>query len=159
MISYDQNGNVTPYKRIRLTLPEVDSYFVTAFPESTKRPVLYNYFKNYIDELKQLIARPVQQWLGGSFISNKLDPNDIDCVNLIVFNENLELTIDILMPYLLLGGSRDTYQVDGHLIAVYPTTDERYEAITLPSMAYWQGFLMKDRQDNPRGIVELINND
>ena len=61
------------------------------------------------------------------------------------------------MPYLLIGGSQDTYYVDGHLIAVYPITDERYKAITLPSMAYWQDFLMKDRQDNPRGIIELIN--
>ncbi|QDK83519.1 hypothetical protein EXU85_34930 [Spirosoma sp. KCTC 42546] len=101
----------------------------------------------------------IHQWLGGSFISAKINPNDIDCVNLIVFNESLEESIDSLIPYLLIGGSRDTYYVDGHLIAIYPPTDERYEAITLPSINYWQAFLMKDRQDNPRGIIELIDAD
>ncbi|GAB3944505.1 hypothetical protein GCM10028805_12120 [Spirosoma harenae] len=61
------------------------------------------------------------------------------------------------MPFLVIGGSRDTYRVNGRLIAVYPQTDERFELITVPSIAYWRSFLMKDRQDNPRGIVERID--
>jgi len=76
---------------------------------------------------------------------------------LIEFDEELDHNVESILPYLLIGGSRDSYRVDGHLIAVYPITDERYELITVPSMAYWQTFFMNDRQDNPRGFIELIN--
>ena len=159
MISFDQNGNLIPYTCIRLKPTEIAKYFVADFPESKTRPVLYNHFLHYATDLSHVLNQAVHQWLGGSFISTKLDPNDIDCVNLIVFNERLEQNVDSLIPYLLIGGSSDTYHVDGHLIAVYPSTDERYEAITLPSITYWQRFLMNDRQNNPRGIVELIDAD
>lgn len=159
MISFDQHGNLIPYVSIRLKLTEISEHFVRAFPDSETRPILYNHFLRYVADLSQLLNQPLQQWLGGSFISNKLDPNDIDCVNLILFNDHLEQAIDALIPYLLIGGSRDTYHVDGHLIAIYPPTDERYEAITLPSITYWQTFLKHDRQNNPRGIVELIDAD
>lgn len=159
MISFDHNGNLTPYSLIRLKLTDVFNHFISDFPQSTTRSVLYNHFLAYINDLTYILDQSLHQWLGGSFISSKVDPNDVDCVNLIVFNESLEKSIDLLIPYLLIGGSRDTYFVDGHLIAIYPSTDERYEAITLPSINYWQAFLMRDRQDNPRGIIELIDAD
>ncbi len=159
MISFDQYGNLTPYTCIRLKREEIVKYFVVDFPESTTRPTLYNHFVHYMTNLNHVLNQSVQQWLGGSFISTKLNPNDIDCVNLIVFNERLEQNVDALMPYLLIGGSRDTYRVDGHLIAIYLTTDERYNVITVPSINYWQAFLMNDRQNNPRGIIELIDAD
>jgi hypothetical protein len=155
MISFDKNGNVTPYDRIELTLQEITQHFVNDFPESTSRPILCNNFIQYVNDLHAVINASPLQWLGGSFISMKLDPNDVDCVNLISFNAGLEQNIEPLIPYLLIGGSRETYYVDGHLIAIYPPTDERYEAITIPSMAYWKTFLMNDRHNNPRGIVEI----
>lgn len=157
MISFDQYGNLTPYTRICLTLPQLVTHFVDAFPESATRFVLHDHFMNYIVDLSRLLDQPIQQWLGGSFISAKLNPNDIDCVNLIAFNEGLEQHVNLLIPYLMIGGSSDKYHVDGHLIAIYPLTDERYEAITVPSITYWQAFLMNDRQNNPRGIVELMD--
>ncbi|WP_371731977.1 hypothetical protein [Spirosoma sp. KCTC 42546] len=159
MISFDHNGNLIPYALISLNPSDIFTYFVAPFPESTARPILHNHYLSYVNDLTHLLNQSIHQWLGGSFISAKINPNDIDCVNLIVFNESLEESIDSLIPYLLIGGSRDTYYVDGHLIAIYPPTDERYEAITLPSINYWQAFLMKDRQDNPRGIIELIDAD
>lgn len=155
MISFDQNGNVTPYDCLKLTLQEVTQHFVNDFPESASRPLLFNSFLHYVIKLNAAINQPALQWLGGSFISMKLDPNDVDCVNLIAFNERLEQNAEPLIPYLLIGGSRETYYVDGHLIAIYPPTDKRYEAITLPSMTYWRTFLMNDRNNNPRGIVEI----
>lgn len=157
MVTFDQNGNLTPYSLISLALTDIETYFVISFPEFSSRTVLYWSFKTYISALTEVLKRFPRQWLGGSFISNKLNPNDVDCVNLIEFDENVERNIGALLLYLLIGGSRDSYQVDGHLIAVYPVTDERYELITLPSIAYWQTFFMKDRQDNPRGFIEVTN--
>lgn len=159
MSSFDQNGNLIPYTFVSLKLAEINRDFVISFPASTTHFSLYTHFVSYTSALKELVAQSIHQWLGGSFISAKSDPNDIDCVNLIEFNEKLEQNVDLLMPFLLIGGSHDTYYVDGHLIAIYPPNDERYEAITVPSMTYWQLFLMNDKQNNPRGIVELTDID
>ena len=157
MISFDTNGNLVPYDCIKLTLHEVKAHFVDAFSESTLRSILFNSFINYVDDLHESINQAIQQWLGGSFISMKVNPNDVDCVNLISFDKWLDQNVELLIPYLLIGGSRDTYSVDGHLIAIYPPTDERYEAITIPFITYWQNFLMNDRHNNPRGIVEIAH--
>lgn len=107
MISFDQLGNLTPYRLIQLPLALLRPYFVEDFPKSATRQNLYFHFDSYVHDLKASIDQYPQQWLGGSFISTKLNPNDIDCVNLVLFNETLEQNIDSLIPYLLIGGSRD----------------------------------------------------
>jgi hypothetical protein len=63
--------------------------------------------------------------------------------------------VSVLIPLMLIGGSVDRFGVDGHLVAMYPESDERYRLITQPSRDYWLDFLQKDRDDQPRGFLEL----
>jgi hypothetical protein len=74
---------------------------------------------------------------------------------LINFDDTTELLIEKLLPFFLIGGSRDNYLIDGHLLAVYAENDERYQLITEPVRKYWKDWLGKDKKDNARGFVEL----
>lgn len=154
-VIFDQYGNLVPPRRLSLTSEQVELLFVNEFSDSKQRRMLWLEFGRYRQELHLFLQMTIQQWLGGSFISQKLEPNDIDVVNLIPFTERLDREIDLLMAFLLIGGSKEEYGVDGHFVAIYPESNERYGAIPLPSLMYWQTWLGHDRNENPRGFIEM----
>lgn len=154
-IEFDKNGNVEPYEAISASLRELNETFVAGFEKSVTRPTLFEGYGRYIDALEATLSDDFQQWVGGSFISAKLNPNDIDVVNLVAFDEKMDAKLATLMPFLLIGGSLETFGVDGHLLAIYPPSDERFTTITEPVRSYWQNWLSHDRDNNPRGFLEL----
>jgi len=153
-IQFDINGNLTPSRIFSITLPLLEKYFVTTLGGETREELFRNYTR-YINDLYNVLSVDFNQWVGGSFISTKSQPNDIDIVNLINFDNTTELLIEKLLPFFLIGGSKDNYLVDGHLLAIYAENDERYQLITEPVRKYWKDWLGKDKKNNARGFVEL----
>lgn len=77
--------------RVQLTLLAVEQSWVSAIPTSTTRPALWEQFKNYLGKFAHVEREALSQgwldngeslvnyvWLGGSFISDKDDPDNID---------------------------------------------------------------------------------
>ncbi len=153
-LRFDTNGNLTPPQIFRITLPLLEELFVDRIG-GEKRKELFRHYTRYINDLRNVLSDDFKQWIGGSFISIKSQPNDIDIVNLIKFDDNTELLIEKLLPFFLIGGAKDNYCVDGHLLAIYAENDERYHSITEPVRRYWNNWLGKDREDNVRGFIEL----
>lgn len=52
---------------------------VEKFPRSTRREILWNNFVEIVGQLKSL-KLPCKIWLDGSFLTEKIDPDDIDLV-------------------------------------------------------------------------------
>ena len=154
-MTFDARGNLRPYEPIPTTLAELHRSFVASFPNSMARPRLFAGYRRYCSELAQLLPSVFSHWIGGSFASAKLNPEDVDVVNLVPFDEAMEEEIPNLLPFLLIGGSKEAFSVDGHLLALYPETDERFSTITEPVRAYWRNWLSHDRDDHPRGFLEL----
>jgi hypothetical protein len=153
-LQFDNNGNLTPPQIFLITLSLLEEHFVNRIG-GEKRKELFRHYTRYIKDFHGVLSDNFVQWIGGSFISIKSQPNDIDIVNLIKFDDTTELLIEGILPFLLIGGSKDTYLVDGHLLAIYPENDERYHLITEPVRNYWSNWLGKDRKNNLRGFVEL----
>ena len=80
-ITFDKNGNPKPYKLVELTIERFEKIF-TSIPDKKARADLISKYKKYILEFYQNIApKEWQQWIGGSFTTQKEYPNDIDLVN------------------------------------------------------------------------------
>ncbi|MDU5948073.1 MAG: hypothetical protein E6Z15_13595 [Paenibacillus macerans] len=72
------NGNLTPGIHT-YNLSEFELQFVRDFSTSVRRSVVYHHFKQWIEQLLKILP-PRYVWLDGSFLTQKVDPNDIDLV-------------------------------------------------------------------------------
>lgn len=147
-MNFDDQGNLFPYEIISTTPTQM----AESLTDSAKRRELFNLFTAYSRDLQFVLNSPFDQLVGGSFVSRLPEPNDIDVANLIALPDPDDDLIEAIMPFLLIGGSMDTYQIDGHLIPVYAPDDERY-ANTIARIAYFRRWFGFDRHDFPRGIL------
>lgn len=153
-MTFDERGNPTPYDIIQFTLAGVVSNFSGTSELNLYRNSLFTDYKRYHDDLRTALRTDFQQWLGGSFISKKAKPSDVDVANLIPYSDALNERLDELMPFFLIGGSNEGYRVDGHLIPMYTKTDPR-SANTIERLAYFRHWFGHDREDHPKGIIEI----
>ncbi len=77
---FNTRGFILPYQRIVSSVEEIEEVFVTPFPDSETRQVIFDHYLNYIDEFQRLVTPQFTHWLDGSFMSQKLNPNDLDFV-------------------------------------------------------------------------------
>ena len=80
MLQFDKNGYIVPYETHQTTLDEFQQVFVDAFPESETRQRLFDNYLGWIFDFQRDIFPYFTQWINGSFVTQKLNPNDIDFV-------------------------------------------------------------------------------
>ena len=153
-VDFDSNGNLIPYDKLKFDLEILKQTFVNDFPSSSTRQQLFEGLNRYRNEFFEEVNSNFIQWIGGSFVTKKLDPLDIDLANLIPFNEKMDLDIERLIPFLTVGGSVDVYGIDGYLIPIYESGDERFENTQL-RLKYFNDWFGHDRNDNQKGFVEI----
>ena len=150
---FDNQGNLFPYELVRSDIPLIAEHL----GGTNRRNRLLTLFTQYVGELSGTLNCSFEQLVGGSFVNCKAQPNDIDVANLIVLPDPDDTLIESIMPFLTLGGSLETFSVDGHLIPVYQESDERYTN-TVARIAYFRKWFGIDRNDQPRGILHLTHN-
>lgn len=79
-LDFDEFGNLTPYKIIETDLITLEAYFVTAFPKSKTRKRLFENYLSYIYRFQDEVFPIFEQWIDGSFVTQKENPKDIDIV-------------------------------------------------------------------------------
>jgi len=62
-----------------LTLPQLHALAVAPFPQDTRRQDLFDKLTTWAGAVRSAGARGIL-WLDGSFLTQKPQPNDIDCV-------------------------------------------------------------------------------
>ena len=99
------------------------------------------------------------QWVDGSFVSNKENPNDIDFVNLIdfdIYKKNEQIIESKFRKY----GAKNHYKrIDAYAVKVYPEGHSK-ETITNFDLVYWQNWFTKTKKNRmkrnfPKGFIEL----
>lgn len=134
-------------------LNEFEKIFVNDFYESQSRKVI---FKGFIKWLKQLLTfcYPDEIWIDGSFVTSKINPNDIDVVVfvdlMVLYNNKIELEE---MRNFGEENFCDTY------IAFSPNEIYPGNVKLINHRNYWKGQFGFDREDNPKGIVKISNDD
>lgn len=79
MLQFNNQGYLFPADIIEIDLITFQEYFI--FNET--RQELFDAYLSFNDKLQSLIDAPYQQWVNGSFTTQKGKPNDIDVVSFI----------------------------------------------------------------------------
>jgi hypothetical protein len=63
-----------------LSEADLETLTVTNFKASTRRPKLWRSLMRFCEELRDLGIAPCRLWLNGSFLTEKVEPDDIDLI-------------------------------------------------------------------------------
>lgn len=118
---------------------EFRTAMVDAFPRSTSRPPLFEYWELHRRALGDLL--PVQeQWINGSYVTSKVEPGDVDIVTLFEGSafDALPDHTKLLVRTLLLGKyTRHFWRCDSYPIPTYPPGHPN-KVIEDQQRAYWE---------------------
>lgn len=142
MLQFDQKGFLQPDTNLPCDLGEMRRIFVDGFPHSDVRLVLFGNFLEYCrDLMKTTGTEALVVWVGGSFVTQKVKPNDVDVVvfleTSIIDRFESELKAAFKFP-----ASKTKYNVDAYVVRVYPESDRNF-ALTQSDRLDWLNFWTK----------------
>jgi hypothetical protein len=152
IFEFDKLGYLQPYHLVECDLDDLKANFVDAFPLSNTRQGLWNYYIQYVDDLQQHITPHFAQWIDGSFITQALDPKDIDLVTFIdtqVFKEK-ESDLEGYWSFAL-----EDQGLDAYLVEVYQENSDQYQQLTVHYRNLWLNRFGKDREGKPKGLIQI----
>ena len=85
-MTYDFRGNLTPYDITQFSFETFVEHFVDEFEDSTTRKLIFEQYQRYLLDIRTMITDDFVQWIDGSFVSRKTNPNDIDVVTFLDFD-------------------------------------------------------------------------
>lgn len=155
---HDSNGYLVPGFH-KFDIPTFVKTFVESDPTSNTRGEIFEGYCEYCNILIpfNFIKR---QWINGSYVTKKLDPNDIDVIN-IVDSKAIESNESLILYIKSLEAGYETacekYKCDAHFITEYPVDDPRRE-IFEKSAELWIDIkegVYSTQNGVRKGIVEL----
>ena len=157
LVDFDLIGHLAPYTVIPSTFEAFEGLLVQPFPTHSTRFSLLDGYKRYLERLKTVLNVNFYQWVDGSFVTEKMNPNDIDVVTFVphevFFRKEREL-MGLIAPE-----SKLIYKVDAAFVPVYPT-NHRLHQVTEWDMNFWKGFYGHTRPDiqnnkMQKGFIQL----
>ena len=155
--SFNSRGFIMPYKKIESSVAEIEEVFVKPFPQSETRQLIFENYLDYLDEFQRLVTPDFTNWLDGSFMSKKLNPNDLDFVAFIdyrVYERKEEQIFRIVEKYGYL-------KLDNYVSQIFPISHPRH-AETEQFKRYWTELFGSSRRDPetnvqlPQGFIEIV---
>lgn len=130
------------------TADEVEERFVTELAPSANRPVIFQWWRLHRQALDELVS-VTAQWLGGSFISAKPEPSDVDLCTVFdgpAFDSQPDHRRAMALALLNGHYTRDFWKCDSFRIATYPPGQPGH-AEMVAAMDYWHAWWSKTRPD------------
>ncbi|GAB3689163.1 hypothetical protein GCM10027592_05170 [Spirosoma flavus] len=153
-LQFDNLGYLIPYSGIPTDLTIIERVFVVEFAESKTRRKLFDAYQRYTENIQANLptGATFTQWIDGSFVTRKLNPNDIDVVTFIDFQlyEQYELFFESLRQLRHLGQK----DVDGYFVKVYPVNHLNYKLFDL-DRADWSFRFNTPKPKGNKGFLEL----
>ena len=157
-MEFDDYGNLFPYKLIETDLETFERIFFTNFKNSDRRKMLFQNYLSYIHNFKNQVSENFYQWIDGSFVTSKLNPNDIDIVaflNADVYQDKTSQLTDFQGIKLKTEQKLDCYFVKEH-----PTEHKNYEIITHYDSVEWfhlfsKSRVQRDGKRHSKGIIQI----
>ena len=133
-ITFTDEGFIFPNEKINVDLATLKTVFVDNFPNSTTRKTLYDNYLRYIDDFSKQITPNFTQWINGSFVTLKENPNDIDFVTFIDVDiyEKCNSVIDNFWTI-------STYDIglDAYIVKTFPQNQDEYITQTIRYTNEW----------------------
>lgn len=156
MRDFLDNGYLTPGIH-SYTISNFEKQFIDHFPSSRTRKKLYINFKKWLRKVSK-IQTPRFIWLDGSYITEKSNPNDID---LVIFyrpeqikSEKEAQKINILVHHTSRAYGCDAYVAFDLEHLPQDVANQHYHPQSI-MVKYWMGQFAFDRNQNPKGMVKL----
>lgn len=157
-LSFDKHGYLFPYDVVEIDLTILKTNFVDAFPNSQTRRWLLNNYLEYIYRFQDEVFPFFEQWINGSFITQKQNPKDIDLVTFLdfeVYEKRGDKRLDKFWAF-----SLEDKQIDAYLVKEYPKHHVDYKKY-LRQKEIWKkryGTSRPDKNDNiyNKGFVKII---
>ena len=155
-LEFNEYGYLIPYQPILTDVVTFEQVFVESFPESITRRPLFEQYQAFNQLLYELLPNGFSQWINGSFVSRKSDPNDIDVVTFVDASlyDRYEKQFDVLRGW----RNRRSKSVDGFFVRYYPENHRyriRYEydcTDWLNTFGTWKDRTQKTRN---KGFITL----
>jgi hypothetical protein len=152
---FEANGQL-PVGYIRPTLSIFKQRFVIDCPGSVTRENIFNGYIKFCSKLLSLNAAEIQ-WVNGSFTTDKENPNDIDFVTHIDVKklnpcDEVKETLSKLNDR---ERVKKECKCDAYFIPLYPPEMPERHADTVKSIKYWSKWFARDRENNPKGLIEF----
>ena len=159
--SFDIQGNLKPYEKILISFEDFERNFVSAFEENSSRYQLFQNHKQFLESFRTQITPNFVHWINGSFVTNKLNPKDIDIFCLIDYSV-LEEKEDLLRAEFIGDQLRRSYNIDAYLVILYPENHNLHR-FTLSDKYYWNDWFTKSKMNRRRqrfakGYLEIVFN-
>lgn len=152
---FDEAGNL-PEGPHDAALDEVRERLVDGFAGSLTRRVIFEWWSHHRAALMEIVEVG-EQWLGGSFASDKRDPNDMDLVTVLdgpTFDE-LPRHCQLLIRPLLSGNyTEQMWRCDTYPVFAYPEGHPGRDAYQV-AFHRWQQHFGHDRDGRARGFVRV----
>lgn len=154
-MNFDQYGHLTPYELIETDLLTFEKTFVTDFEpfrSTTRRPIFEAYLQ-YVAELRQIVGGGFYQWIDGSFVTQKLNPKDVDFVTFIDLEQYQQNAKEIEK----IRWKRYTKNIktDGSFVIVYPDLHKQYGIYKMEQKRWLFDFSTHYYTKRPKGVIEL----
>lgn len=142
-----------PHGRFPSTLEEIEERFVSSLTnDNGHRRKLWGDFERATRAIRS-VTPVASAWLGGSFVSDRVSPSDIDVVYLVRANEYDAITDDEKKKLNIFRGERKLFakdmRVDSYVIDWRPRGSERPEDnesnMNLARRGYWDDWFQRDR--------------
>lgn len=160
-----------PLGRWPATIEEIEASYVTGLSE--KRKQVWSDWLELTAALREVLGSVPAAWLSGSFLTDKAEPGDIDCVYLVEWNVMRALpAVDPQRAAFveLVASSRVKEHlglaVDSFVLEWWPRAGTRRVAWTaryLEDRGYWDDLWSRQRSSDPRldgmprrGYLEVI---
>jgi hypothetical protein len=151
-LEFDNLGNLSPYTVIKTDWMTFEANFVHRFPQSITRKNLFGEFSDYLISLKNILGNDFFQWVDGSFVTNKLNPNDIDLVTFVdweIYAAN-ESKIDSLRDF----RNNTDARIDGYFVPVYSENHKKHVLYQADNLQWLYQF-SRSRTDRKKGFIQL----
>ncbi|WP_273215029.1 DUF6932 family protein [Runella zeae] len=150
---FDQYGYLTPYDVIPTDFETFEQVFVKGFSEMSKRQQWFDNYLAYMNSLKQVIGTGFVQWVDGSFVSQKFNPNDIDFLTFIDF-ERYQRHEKEIEAFRLRRYSRKL-GTDGCFVKVYPPDHSLYGIYQIEYKRWLFDFTTEYVTKRSKGTIQL----
>lgn len=136
----------------KMSIEDFENTFVKEFNTSQTRRKIYDSFIVWKEQLVQKF-KIHEIWIDGSFVTKKINPNDVDIV---VFVHAIDFN-NLAKEWNLISSSDN---IDAYMtLAVCEESEKTIEAQVYWQFVnhrnYWRGQFGFDRNDYPKGIVVL----
>jgi hypothetical protein len=151
---FDKYGNLAPYTFILIDdLLDFEKIFVSDFGQSNTRQRIFTGLLEYLGDLGILLTDLGYKgtwmvWLNGSFTTEKLNPNDVDLLNVFDSGALFEQHKSRFEP-MFADNAEARYGVDAYFLL----TNNSAKSIELEN--YWRQQFGTDRSGRAKGIINL----